>query len=141
LASSKKEKPHNDTRGHSVEKQANHEDGTVFEFLVTQALPTTLAQAVVRSDSELTRQADFAKMLQPRVERVKVSDDALIEFWNTKVTPLAKTITQSSKDTLTGYEIDEIEFTIGVGFEGGLAFVAKASANAQVSVKVRKKHQ
>jgi hypothetical protein len=113
----------------------------VFEFLVGPVVAMQTEQDVVESDDELQRHADFQEIWQRRVETVSVSEPDLAKFWRTKVIPLAQTLTTGAKDTLTGYEIDEIEFTIGVGIGGGLAFVAQASANAQVSVTVRKKRE
>jgi Trypsin-co-occurring domain 1 len=70
---------------------------------------------------------------------IDITDSTLHSFIETRVAPLADIFTASAEETARGFEVDSIELSIGVGAEGGLSFVAKASADAHIAVTLRRK--
>jgi hypothetical protein len=107
----------------------------VFEFTVSTAL--TAGAAAERRASTGASNTSGRGVLGSR--SIEITDRTLHSFIETRVVPLADIFTTSAEQAAHGFEIDSIELSIGIGAEGGLSFVAKASADAHIAVTLRRK--
>ena len=74
-----------------------------------------------------------------RAKEVQVTPQQLEDFWEKKVVALTNTLgAAQAKHETKGFRVDEISFGLGIGAKGGVLFVAEASIEATISVKLKR---
>jgi hypothetical protein len=71
-------------------------------------------------------------------EDVEVKRKDVQSFLKKQLVPLGSEIAKEAGQVKGGLVVDEISLTLGIGAEGGLSFVAKASAQAAITVTLRR---
>jgi hypothetical protein len=113
-------------------------DAKEFVFLVPdQEGAAATGDGFGAGDSELVRHVHLPFFGNNK--EVPLSREKLEAFWTENVVGLTDTLTTAqAKNEAKGFRVDEICFSIGVGAQGGLFFVAQASAQASISVTLRR---
>jgi hypothetical protein len=111
-------------------------DEESFDFLipVVEVVPGPAPSG----DAELERHVQLPGFLR-RTTKVAISRAELEDFWKEKVVALTETLSKAqAEQKTTGFAVDEISFSLGVGASGGVAFVAQGSVEASMSVTLRR---
>jgi hypothetical protein len=119
------------------------DDDTVFDFLVLEEAAAEVTVPTGTGDfgtggEDLERHVKLPGVRAAR--KVGITAAELETFWREKVIGLADTLTTAqAQQEPKGFRVEEIAFSIGVGAKGGLLFVAEASAQASITVKLARK--
>jgi hypothetical protein len=120
----------------------NHSED-IFTFTVLTAPVGAVDDTYRAGDEGLSPQSKAGdkvrRVLGLREKDVDVPAKDVRGFLQKQLVPLSSAIAQEAEKVQGGLAVDEISLTLGVGAEGGLSFVAKASAQASVTVTLRRK--
>ncbi len=111
-------------------------DEQEFEFLISDV--QVASDDTAAGGDDLDRQAQLPAFLK-RATKVSISSKQLTDFWKEKVVGLTDTLSQAQADQAAkGFQVDEIAFSLGVGAQGGVFFVAQGSVEATITVTLRR---
>jgi Trypsin-co-occurring domain 1 len=115
-------------------------DELTFPFLVPdpEAAAPPPADGFGEGDAGLERQWRAPPFLGGG-KRIELTRRQLEDFWKEKVVGLAQTLSDAqAAHEAKGFRVEEIAFALGVGAKGGIAFVAEASAEASITVTLKR---
>src|SRR4051794_8057201 len=112
-------------------------DDDGYTFLIAEAEVIAPADGFGEGATDVERHVRIPGL--SRAREVRITSDQLEDFWDKKVIELTDTLASAqAKKPTTGFTVDEISFAIGVGAKGGLLFVAEASLQATITVKLKR---
>ena len=115
------------------------------EYTFTVSAPTATIPATDTyepGDAELRPDGKVSEAFMRLVglgQDVTVKDKDVRGFLQKQLVPIGSAIAEEAGRVEGGLHVDEISLTLGIGAEGGLSFVAKASAQAAITVVLRRK--
>jgi hypothetical protein len=113
-----------------------------FSFVVTTEPVVLDDDTYEAGDAEVRPDGKRIDTVKQRLgfgeRKVGVEKKNVQDFLHKQLVPLGSTIATEAKAMEGGLRVDEISLTIGIGAEGGVSFVAKASAQAAITVTLRR---